>query len=398
MKKLSVLFFLFVTLSASAQEGIKFNETKTWEETLKAAGADNKLVFVDCYTDWCAPCRWMDANVFFGGPVADYFNEQFVNIKIDMEKGEGIALAKQYKIQSYPTFLFVNSKGEVVHRTGGRMSMEEFLEEGKNAFDPKRRISYLTTQYISGKTDLPFLYNFYTALNRTDRSKAEKIAKEITDKISNDELKTELGWKVIQMLARNENDKLGAFYMANQAAFSNWSSEEERYELKKRLITSTMYGLMRGDNEQSFMNKLDYFKKSKNGELNKKGIMLEAEYYFSNDRTADYLKLTRSALNKELKDEAENLSFLARRSAGFRTNMPTVSEEVLKQAYLMAKRAVELEPEKYSIQSTFAQICLQLKNKEEGLPAAKKTRVLAEPLGSKIQRLAQELLDKVEAL
>lgn len=398
MKKISILFFLFVALHVSAQEGIRFNETKTWAETLKSAGAADKLIFVDCYTDWCGPCRWMDANVFVAGPVADYFNEQFVNVKIDMEKGEGVALAKQYKIQSYPTFLFVNSKGEVVHRTGGRMTMEEFLQEGKNAFDPKRRISHLNEIYEAGNTDLAFLFNFYTALNRTDRTKAEKIANEITDKISNEELKTELGWHVIQKLARNESEKLGSFFMLNQTAFEAWSSQEEREELKDRLITSTMYGLMRGDNEHAFMKKLDYFKKSKSSKQREQGVMLEAEYYFSNNRFEDYLRLTRSALNNELKDNAERLSFLARRSSRGTSDKPQTSEAVLKQAYLMAKRAVELEPEEYSIQSTFAQVCLLIKNKEEGLTAAKKTRALAEPLGSKIQRLAQELLDKVEAI
>ncbi|MNL46074.1 hypothetical protein D3C87_1687580 [compost metagenome] len=70
----------------------------------------------------------------------------------------------------------------------------------------------------------------------------------------------------------------------------------------------------------------------------------------------------------------------------------------MQQAYLMAKRAVELDPEEYSIQSTFAWICLGMKRKAEALAAAKKSRSLADAETSKIQKLAQELLDKVEAL
>ncbi|MNL89310.1 hypothetical protein D3C87_2195490 [compost metagenome] len=64
----------------------------------------------------------------------------------------------------------------------------------------------------------------------------------------------------------------------------------------------------------------------------------------------------------------------------------------------MAKRAVELEPEEYGNQSTFASVCLAMKKKPEALAAAKKTRSLADAETSKIQKLAQELLDKVEAL
>ncbi|MNY65947.1 hypothetical protein D3C86_2033030 [compost metagenome] len=64
----------------------------------------------------------------------------------------------------------------------------------------------------------------------------------------------------------------------------------------------------------------------------------------------------------------------------------------------MAKRAVALEPEEYSIQSTFAKVCLSLKKKDEALTAAKKSRLLAEAETSKIQKLAQELIDKIELL
>lgn len=398
MRKLTILLFLFAALKVSAQEGINFNQTKTWEETLQAAEKSGKLIFVDCYTDWCGPCRWMDANVFVAGPVADYYNATFINMKIDMEKGEGVELGRKYKVSSFPTFLFIDSKGEVVHRTGSRMPMEDFLEEGKNASDPKRRINYLTAQYEGGAVDLPFLYGYYTALARTDRSQADKIGKEITDKITDDQLKTELGWNVIKLLARSETDKLGAFFMANQSAFNNFSKAEERDELKGRLITNSTYGLMRGNNEQAFMEKLAYFKKSDNIELRKQGVMLEASYYLGKGKNEEYIKLTNAAMKNELKDEAENLSFLARSSSGGKGGGELASADILQQAYLMAKRAVELDPTEYSIMGTFTQICLAMKKKEEGLEAARKTVALAEPLGSKIQRLAREQQQKVEAL
>jgi len=126
--------------------------------------------------------------------------------------------------------------------------------------------------------------------------------------------------------------------------------------------------------------------------------MLEADYYLGAGKTEEYIKLTSAALKNELKDEADKLSFLARRASGGRAGADQVPAAILQQAYLMAKRAVELEPEEYSNQSTFASVCLAMKKKPEALAAAKKTRSLADAETSKIQKLAQELLDKVEAL
>jgi thiol-disulfide isomerase/thioredoxin len=398
MRKLSLLVLILVAFKVSAQEGIKFNQTKTWKETTAAAAKTGKLIFIDCYTDWCGPCKWMDKNAFTDAKVADFFNENFINAKIDMEKGEGPELRKKYSVQSYPTFLFVNGKGEVVHRTGSRMPIEEFLEEGKKAADPKKNLSYLNEKYVEGTRDLPFLLDYYLALNKSDRTNAEKIAKDIFNGITPQQLNTELGWKVIKTLARSETDKLGAHFMANQAAFNNWSKQEERDQLKDRLVTSTLYGLMRGNHEQAFMDKLDYFKKSDQIDRKKQGVMLEADYYLSTGKNDDYIKLTSAALRNELKDEAEKLSFLARRASGGKGSTDAVPAAILQQAYLMAKRAVAIEPEEYSIQSTFGYVCLAMKKKEEGLIAARKSRLLADAETSKIQKLAQDLIDKLELL
>jgi thiol-disulfide isomerase/thioredoxin len=398
MRLLTFLFLLIAAISTNAQEAIKFNQTTTWNDTKAKAAVERKLIFLDCYTSWCAPCKWMDKNVFNVPAVANFYNENFINAKIDMEKGEGIELRKKYNVQSFPTFLFINDKGEVVHRTASKMSVEEFLAEGRKAANPTKNLSYLSKKYAEGTRDLPFMLDYYLVLNKSDRMNAETIGKDIINGISEKELSTEFGWNTIKALARTENDKLGAYFIANEGAFNSWSKLEEREQLKDRLVTSTMYGYMNAKNEKAFMEKLAYFKKSEKIDRRKQGIMLEADFYLGAERIADYVKITKKALKNELKDDAEKLSFLARRASGSKRGDDVVAPAILKQAYLMAKRAVVLEPEEYSTQSTFALVCLAMKNKPEASIAAKKTRSLADAETSKIQKIAQELLDKVEAL
>jgi len=97
-------------------------------DSAKAAG---KPVFMDFYTDWCGPCRVMDRDVFTDGNLATFFNENFLNLKINAEKGEGVALAKQFGISGYPTLLFLNTEGVEAQRVVGIATASKLMKIGK---------------------------------------------------------------------------------------------------------------------------------------------------------------------------------------------------------------------------------------------------------------------------
>jgi len=88
----------FAQTETASAVGIKF-ETGTWVEILAKAKQQSKYVFVDAFTTWCGLCKWMDKNVFPTAEAGEYFNKNFVNAKIDMEKGEGLDIAKKYSVQ-----------------------------------------------------------------------------------------------------------------------------------------------------------------------------------------------------------------------------------------------------------------------------------------------------------
>ena len=111
--------------------GIKFTGAR-WADVLKKAKAEKKLIFLDAYASWCTPCKMLQKNVFTQKTVGDYFNKKFVNVKMDMEKGEGPALAQIYPLEAYPTLLFINGDGRVVKKAVGYMSADDLLGVGKS--------------------------------------------------------------------------------------------------------------------------------------------------------------------------------------------------------------------------------------------------------------------------
>ena len=108
MKKIAFfLLTLFMGTAAFAQEqGITFVHDKSWSDILTLAKESNKLVFMDAYTTWCAPCKKMEKYVFTKPEVGTFYNENFISIKMNMEKGDGVTFAKKYEVKAFPTLLY----------------------------------------------------------------------------------------------------------------------------------------------------------------------------------------------------------------------------------------------------------------------------------------------------
>ncbi len=153
---------LAATLTTDAQTGIQFFEAP-WSEVLQQAKASGKLIFMDAYTTWCAPCKKMSRHVFTDEQVGAFYNEHFINVKMDMERGEGLELAQRYHVRAYPTLLFLDAEGQVVHRAVGYHDTDDFIALGREAIDPQRRLGALDARYAQGERDAEFLYQYLLA-------------------------------------------------------------------------------------------------------------------------------------------------------------------------------------------------------------------------------------------
>ena len=189
-----------VTLSGYSQDkkGILFSDS-SWNEVLAKAKSENKLIFMDAFTTWCGPCKMMAKNVFPDRQVAGLYNRNFINVAMDMEKGEGIILKDQYKVNAYPTYLFINGDGEIIHKFVGEHSIEQFIQGGLDALSPVRNLSYYEKNYQAKKNDYKFIAGYLDALKDAyEEAATNKVALDYLSHVKVSKLEDGGNWGLIE--------------------------------------------------------------------------------------------------------------------------------------------------------------------------------------------------------
>jgi len=397
MKKYIFIAICFLAQSfiLFGQEHIDFQKINFAQAKEKAA-QDNKLIFLDGYTTWCAPCKWMESNVFNKKEVADCYNSKFINIKVDCEAGEGIDIAKAYQIKSFPTYLFLDDKGTLIYRTQSRMEADLFLKEAEKANNSEYQIPNIVAEYAAGNRNSFFLLRYIQVMNNVDQSKATMGMKAL-DSVANDSfLKTPAGWETIKMMAKNSQDKYGRFFNANKNYFKSIAAPADFLQKEIQLLRYDMYGYIREKQLDKFNAGLAFFENQNDPQLNIDAAMFKAEWAGTNGTAKEFTTLTNKLRKGILKNEDEKLSFIARRYANSKLNVGNAQN--IQQCYVLAKQAVKLNPNSYSNQGTFAEICITLKKKKEAVKAALAARAIAEDETSKIQKIADALVERAKAL
>ena len=128
------LLSTFLSYGAVAQDIIdvvvEFDRVSSWQQSLSESRGKGKLIFVDVYTDWCAPCKIMDRDVFTDDKLSEILNTEFIALKVNAEKVEP-DFASSQGIDSYPTLLFLSPTGEEIYRQEGAISKYGLIEKSR---------------------------------------------------------------------------------------------------------------------------------------------------------------------------------------------------------------------------------------------------------------------------
>ena len=215
------------TISFASAQGIKFVESN-FKEALAQAEQEKKLLFMDCYTSWCGPCRLLANRVFINDSIGQFFNKHFVSLKVDMEKGEGPALARQYGVKAYPTLLFIDpSTQEIVSQVVGFRTVKALLEDAQKAANPNRNLQGLAAQFNENPTNpaiaSAYLEGLWAASLTQER---DETLKNYLSRLTPEEICTTDNWKILS--AHTENPYSYAFdcLHKNREGFRNVMGKE----------------------------------------------------------------------------------------------------------------------------------------------------------------------------
>lgn len=162
MKKLFLIFLLLPFIGSAQVKGTHFEHGLSWQQVKEKAKKENKFLLVDCFTTWCGPCKYMASTIFPQEKVGEFFNKNFVNVKVQFDQtkndseevkswyADAQSMSKEFKINAYPTFLIFSPQGELVHRIVGGGEADEFIARAQMALNPETQYYTLLKKSESG--------------------------------------------------------------------------------------------------------------------------------------------------------------------------------------------------------------------------------------------------------
>jgi len=212
-------FATIILTSFTAGAQIKF-EHLTLAEALIKAKKENKPLFVDVHATWCGPCKRMAATAFVDPTVSEFYNKQFINVKIDGEKADGPAVMQQFGITAYPTLLYLNADGTVFRKVVGGMTVEDLMKRGNEAIHPNDSPLWIARKkYYASNLELNDLKEFIGVMIEEDGDSLDLFSSAYFNVNPSINLNDELDFYVFYQQEKNLESKNSVYFLTNPSEF-----------------------------------------------------------------------------------------------------------------------------------------------------------------------------------
>ena len=380
-----IALLFFVTLSHA--QGIEFFEG-SWEEALAEAQKQDKIIFVDAYAVWCGPCKRMSREVFTDEAVGSFYNKNFINVKMDMEKGEGLTFGKKYPVSAYPTLFYIDYSGEIVQRVRGARPADAFLELGKTALSKIDRSQQFAEAYEEGNRSPELVYNYIKALNKAGKSSL-KIANEYLR--SQSDLNTDDNLRIIFEGATEADSKVFEWLTEYREPIIQLESESAFKEKVLGACMTTVDKAVEFEYRDLVDDAIAKVKKYYPEKAEAFELDAEMEYTLAMEDAKGYTKACKSYAKKIASNDPKSLHRLAQNMIlHFRED-----DYTLKQAEGIAGEAAR-KGSNYTYFLTYASILYMNGKKAEADKAIDKSMELAKAEGPQAVRSVEIFKKKIE--
>ncbi len=178
----SILLLVFVALRVEAQIELDVNdpeqhhdeqrvqdhasepafdfETDGWKKIQKTAKLEKRKIFVLFLSDNCESCDRFENEVLTNVKLAGLYSEQFLLFKPAIGSKQMTDMVTKYHINSFPTALFVDGYGNVIHKYIGYISEEDMVNMAENVSQNRNTLKYYKAQYKKFGRKMP-VYELY---------------------------------------------------------------------------------------------------------------------------------------------------------------------------------------------------------------------------------------------
>lgn len=251
MKKFILITTIVITIAIS--EGLSQNRSiqflqKPWQEILAQAKKENKLIFMDAFASWCGPCKWMASNIFTNDTVADFYNKTFICTSVDMEKGEGLTLSMKFDVRAYPTLLFINTEGAMVHKkVGAAQKIQDYINLGLTALNPDECLIAYNKKYGEGDRD-PLFMRAYLGRLADAYLPLNDVLQKYFASLKEEDLLTRSSWNIIYNYVDDMDSKEFGYLVNHEKDWDRISNKDSVDSKISDVYLRALVQLSRGTN------------------------------------------------------------------------------------------------------------------------------------------------------
>ena len=369
MRGLIICLFTIFALFQGYSQGIDFFEG-TWEEAISQAKEEEKVIFVDAYAQWCGPCKRMAKTVFTDAEVGKFFNASFINVKMDMERGEGLKFRKKYPVSAFPTLFFIDGKGEVLLKVKGARQVDGFIELGKQALTKVDNSEEYAKVYNSGDRSPELVYKYVKALNNAGKPSLKVVNEYLRTK---PDLASEINLKFILEATVVADSRIFDLLIEHRRQIEAVTSTEEVNERILSACERTVERAIEYQSEELLAEAKEKMKKHFPAKAATFALQEDMHFCLAMNEVEEYLSACKKYAKKEAKGDAKELEGMAV------TIMQNFSKKpaAMSQAEDLAKEAARLGNH-FGYYLTYAKILDLNGKKEDALKAARRSLEMAE--------------------
>jgi thioredoxin-related protein len=242
----------------------EINWYKSIDQALADAKAQNKMLFVECFTYTCPVCMSMEP-IFKKPEVVKKYNADFINYKLEVTLAGQVKFldSKNIYLTSFPQFLFFDSNGNLVHQSDMSPDESVFINVANNAQNTQTRAATYKDRFSMGERGFDFLIN-YAAYSRLikDNEGNYKAADELYNLYPKDQISSETSWKITKKCIADFDNGFGKFWINNVALAAKYEANDGHNGAEITILGGLISGPLNGAKGKTYsVEKLQEVKK-----------------------------------------------------------------------------------------------------------------------------------------